>query len=50
MEREIGKLKLVVERLEDAIERGQPVGDRLTLRRSELAQLEAKQAEPSRRS
>jgi site-specific DNA recombinase len=47
MEREIEQLKLVVARLEDAIERGQPVGDRLKRRRSELAQLEAKRAEPS---
>ena len=46
MEKEINKLKLVVERLEDAIERGQPVGERLKLRTAELARLEAKLAEP----
>src|SRR5207245_5876485 len=44
--KEVAKLKLVVERLEDAIERGQPVGERLKLRTAELARLEAKLAEP----
>ena len=44
---QVKKLRLAVERLEDAIEKGQPVGDRLKQRRSELDALEAKLAEPA---
>jgi hypothetical protein len=46
MVRETAKLRLAVERLEDAIERGQPVGDRLKQRKAELTAFEAKLAEP----
>jgi len=45
-EREAQKLAAAVERLADAIEAGQPVGDRLKLRTAELDALRAKLSEP----
>src|SRR5262249_16529352 len=40
-EKEVKKLEALVERLKDAIENGQPVGDRLTQRTAELEALKA---------
>jgi len=46
LEAEVAKLEAAVERLTDAVEAGQPVGDRLKLRTSELEAVKAKLAEP----
>src|SRR3989442_5442942 len=46
LEAEAAKLEAAVERLTDAVEAGQPVGDRLKLRTSELEAVKAKLAEP----
>src|SRR5262249_54625696 len=47
LEQEVANLRLIVKRLNDAIERGRPVDKRLEQRTAELAQLEAKLAEPA---
>jgi DNA invertase Pin-like site-specific DNA recombinase len=47
LEQEAKKLRLFVERLNDAIERGRPVDNRLEQRTAELAQLEAKLNAPA---
>jgi site-specific DNA recombinase len=46
LEREAKRLAAAVERLKDAIERGEDVGDRLRKRQQELADVRAKLAEP----
>ena len=46
LEREAAKLEVVVTRLTDAVEAGQPVGDRLKQRTAELEALRLKLAEP----
>ena len=46
IEREVEKLEAAIARLTDAIENGQPVGDRLKQRQAELDTLRAKLAEP----